>query len=132
VPTGTGNIGITAPKNQAVLRSAIISIKGAADGDVAKVVVNNYTLSQFKAGDKLWLYRMSDMLGNRKLGQQTITVRGYDQAGKLLDSETITVNILPAESGIATNNTDDNGRYWPSIRPGTLPPVPQTDNEPTI
>ncbi len=122
-----GSLSFTSIKDGDILTDEIILVSGTAPKNTAKISVNGYTLSQFSEGDTSWNYKMANAFGNRKAGDQTITVKALDADGEIIDTKTIEVHIEEfIEDGI-------NSKYMPNIREDTLPPVKQDDfGGPTI
>jgi hypothetical protein len=75
-------------------------IQGTTPKNTAKIVVNNYPLSKYRAGDTKWSYIAAVSLGTLKKGANDFNVRALDAKGKELASEKVTIVYKGAESGV--------------------------------
>jgi len=128
-----GGLTISDPAAGAIVDDAVITVAGNAPSNAAKIIVDDFTLTKFSAGDTSWSYRLSDVFGNRPIGSKTLVVEAYDADGKLIDKVQTTFMIeaakatpTPAASAKPAGTTDDK-KYWPEMRGDALPPVPQGD-----
>ena len=134
----TGILSITSPEKGSIQESPVITIRGTAPSNAARIDVDDYTLTQFSIGDTQWVYRLSDAYDNRPVGEQTVDVVAYDTDGDLIDTASVTFTIeeLPepeiSPSSESSSTTDSASPYAAEIREGTLPPVEQSLTEPTI
>jgi len=97
--TSTGGVKITSPNNGENLKSseAEFKITGDVPSDTVKVLVNNYQLQAYEAGDLTFTYRASSAMGNLTIGKKnTYTAKAYDKDDKLIGSANITIDV---ESG---------------------------------
>jgi hypothetical protein len=95
----TGGVKITGPNNGESFTSSDteFEITGTVPANTAKVVVNDYPLSLFQAGDTTFKYRAYASIGNLKIGEKnTFTVEAYDTNNTSLGKASITIDI---ESG---------------------------------
>lgn len=133
------------PKSGEEVDENPIDVLGKAPKGAAKIVVDDYPLSKFILGNTTWSYRMSDVFGNRPEGEKTVLVEAFDESGTKIASTKVTFTILPPKepptsspqgvSGSSNTSVSDNTesqKNWAEIRGGTLPPVPQDKNEPSI
>jgi len=120
-PADTG-LTIDAPANGAVISDETITISGKAPSNATKIVVNDFTLTLFRPGNATWSYKMKDEFGNRKTGTQSVRVRAYDSAGKLIGETSISITVGDAEKPI----------YWPEERGDYLPPIEGSEDGSTI
>lgn len=92
-----GQVTIATPADGATVDDETITISGAAPAGAARIVVDGYALSQYRAGDTTWSYRLADRFGNRTVGKKSITVQAYDSSGTLIDSAQISITIEAAQ-----------------------------------
>lgn len=69
----------------------VATLSGTVSG-AAKVVVNGYTLTKFKAGDTTWTYFANADYGLMREGQNSYEIIAYDASGKA--SAALTVKVL--------------------------------------
>lgn len=90
-------IAITSP-NQGEDHSTtetFFELSGPADTKVAKIIVNDYTLSAYKPGEGKWSYRASTRLGNAQPDQANrYTATAYDASGTKLGEDSITITVI--------------------------------------
>jgi hypothetical protein len=147
VATTAGSLTITEPAAESTTDADPIVIRGTAPSNAAKIVVDDYELSQFTAGDATWIYRLASVYDNRPVGETTVEVKAYDADDVVIDAFSVTFTIeetpvveTPAAETTQTppaTQTSDDGLLDDSFKSaeileGTLPPVPQNENEPTI
>ena len=97
--SSAGGVKIIAPNNGENLQTSEthFEIKGVVPTNTAKVVVNDYTLQAYEAGDTSWTYRASSTFKNLKIGKKnTYTAKAYDKDDELIGSASITIDV---ESG---------------------------------
>ncbi len=139
----SGGLTIDTPADGAMIDDAMIIVSGKAPSETARLVVDDYTLTAFTAGDTTWQYRMSDTFNNRPVGEITIKAIAYDSAGKIIESTQVTFTIEKAKevsptptptagSASATStaspkSTPSNSKYMPELRDDYLPPLPQDE-----
>lgn len=105
--TTTGGVKITSPNNgeNLVTSETAFEIKGEVPSDTVKVVVNDYTLSGYSAGDLTFLYRANSTLGTLQIGAlNTYTAKAYDKDDKLLGSATLTIDVESGSGGDGAPN----------------------------
>lgn len=99
--SGTGGVNITAPNGGQDLKTSDTEFEIAGDvpEGTAKVTVNDYTLSLFATGTTTFKYRAFKSIGNLEIGKVNVyTVKAYDDAGKLLGSDSITIDVQSGAS----------------------------------
>ncbi|MFH1218356.1 MAG: hypothetical protein V1679_00755, partial [Candidatus Peregrinibacteria bacterium] len=74
-----------------VVTSSLATLKGSVSG-AEKVVVNNYTLQQFKPGDQMWTYFANADYDLMQVGENTYEVYALGSDGSR--SESIFVKVL--------------------------------------
>ena len=96
----TGGVAITAPNSgkDGKTTKTDLTISGSVPAKTAKVVVNNYTLTLFEAGDTTFNYKATTTIGNLKVGKNTYSVKAYDSADKLLGQDSIILELESSES----------------------------------
>ena len=117
--SSSGGVKITGPNNGESFTSSEteFDITGTVPEGTAKVVVNDYTLSKFTAGDSSFSYKASTGFGNLNLGEKnTYTAIAYDAEGGKLGEASITIDV---ESGSASAPVitipSSNGSYSTSL-----------------
>lgn len=101
--SGTGGVSITAPNNGQDLKTTEteFEIAGIVPEGTAKVTVNDYALSLFASGSTTFKYRAFKSIGNLEIGKVNVyTAKAYDDAGKLLGSASISIDV---ESGASAD-----------------------------
>ncbi len=73
-------------------------IEGTTPANTAKVLVNDYPLSKYKAGETSWSYIAAVSLGNLKKGDNKFVVKAVDADEKELGSKTFTITYEGVES----------------------------------
>jgi hypothetical protein len=73
-------------------------IEGTTPANTAKILVNDYPLSKYKAGETSWSYIAAVSLGNLKKGDNKFVVKAVDVDDKELGSKTFTITYLGVES----------------------------------
>lgn len=94
---------VKAPKilqpSDTTISTGKVTISGTVGSDVEKVVVeadidgllDSYTLSQFKSGDTVWSYNVSEQFGNLQKGDNTYYVYAYDSENNKSEAAKITI-----------------------------------------
>jgi len=101
LPTATseGGVKITGPNNGESFETTEteFEISGIVPENTAKVVVNDYALSLFKAGDTTFKYRAYKSIGNLEIGKKNLyTIQAFDGDNNLLGQASIMIDV---ESG---------------------------------
>ena len=99
--SATGGVKITAPNNGESFTTSDteFEIAGTVPESTAKVTVNDYALSLYVVGSGTFKYRAYKSIGNLEIGKQNLyTVKAYDDAGKLLGSASITIDVQSGAS----------------------------------
>ena len=111
VPVGTATSAktveiLTPGKNNAIVAVSepVQKISGTLPKGTAKVVVNDYTLQKFSAGDTEFSYTAAVDFDSLKEGRNEYEVRAYDEDGKLLSSAKIAL-IYTKGSAAETDET---------------------------
>jgi hypothetical protein len=73
-------------------------IEGTTPASTSKILVNEFPLSKYKAGETKWSYIAAVSLGNLKKGDNKFTVKALDADGKDLGTKTFTIAYKGAES----------------------------------
>ena len=73
-------------------------IEGTTPADTAKLLVNDYPLSKYKAGETKWSYIAAVSLGNLKKGDNNFVVKAVDADDKELGLKTFTITYQGIES----------------------------------
>lgn len=73
-------------------------IEGTTPASTSKILVNDYPLSKYKAGETKWSYIAAVSLGNLKKGDNKFTVKALDTAGTELGSKAFTITYKGVES----------------------------------
>jgi len=74
-------------------------ISGLTPKNTSKVIVNNYILNKYKAGDTKWSYIAATSLGTLKKGKNNYTVSAFDSKGNILGTQDFTINYKGANNG---------------------------------
>lgn len=93
---GNGGVKITAPNNGESFKTSEtqFDIAGVVPANTVKVLVNDYKLSKFEAGQTAWTYKAYKSLGSLEIGRKnTYTVEAYDADEKLLGTASITIDV---------------------------------------
>ncbi|MBI2634792.1 hypothetical protein HYW82_03950, partial [Candidatus Peregrinibacteria bacterium] len=77
--------------------SRVATLTGGISG-AAKVIVNDYTLQKFKAGDVSWSYFANADFGLMKVGENIYQVYAVDAAGNKSEPLTVKVFYTPPAS----------------------------------
>lgn len=118
--TSEGGVTITDPNGGESFTTSEteFDIKGVVPEGIAKVTVNDYTLSLFEEGDTTYRYSAKSSFGNLEIGEKNeYTVKAYDADDKLIGSATITIDVqsgsasaptitMPTTTGIYTTTLD--------------------------
>ncbi len=100
--TSSGGVKITSPNNGESFETTetAFEIKGNVPSNTAKVIVNDYQLQAFEAGDTTFKYRANSTLGTLVIGQNnTYTVKAYDDEDELLGSASISIDVESGSDG---------------------------------
>jgi len=73
-------------------------IEGTTPAETARIMVNGYPLSKYKAGDTKWSYIAAISLGNLKKGDNPFTVKAFDKSGKELGAKSFTITYKASET----------------------------------
>jgi len=73
-------------------------IEGTTPANTAKILVNDFPLSKYKAGETKWSYIAAVSLGNLKKGDNNFVVKAVDADDKELGSKTFTITYQGIES----------------------------------
>ncbi|MBU1992839.1 MAG: FecR family protein [Patescibacteria group bacterium] len=76
---------------------SVVLVKGQVSGAVS-VTINDYTLTQFKPGDKEWLYYANEQHGNMNPGLNEYNVYAMDAEGN--KSEIVKFEIMYKKEGV--------------------------------
>jgi hypothetical protein len=98
LPTSNSNGGvkITAPNDGESFSTTEteFSIEGIVPEETVKVVVNGYTLTQFKEGDISWTYRAYASMGSLEIGaKNSYNVKAFNAEGDIIGSASITIDV---------------------------------------
>lgn len=93
-------------------------LRGSAAKGIAGIMVNDYRLQLFQAGDTAWSYLASTKLGNLQWGTNVYEVVAIDDAGNRSAPVRITILLEQGEEGIVANE------------PPATPPTPSQQNPP--
>jgi len=66
-------------------------VEGIAPENAAKIIVDGYELSQFSRGDKKWVFKISDRVGNR--ASKKYTARAFDLDGVKIAEDSISIEF---------------------------------------
>ncbi len=91
-PAGAGQIYRTQKEE--------IAISGTTPASTAGIIVNDYRLQLYRAGDTTWSYLASKALGNLKDGQNIFDITAIDNAGNRSAPVRITVMIEAGAEGV--------------------------------
>jgi hypothetical protein len=102
-----------------------VKITGTAPTNTVSIMVNDYRLQLYKAGDPTWSYIASKSLGNLVEGSNVISVRAIDSAGHESSPTTITITLLPAGQTPSSIPTASSSSAAPlpnnaPLKPGSL------------
>jgi hypothetical protein len=103
--TATGGVKITSPNNGESFTTSDteFDIIGEVPSNTAKVVVDDYTLSQYEVGDTTFTYKARASFKNLIIGQKnTYTATAYDEEDNVIGSASITIDV---ESGLSAAPT---------------------------
>jgi len=98
----SGGVSITSPNGgeSFVTSETEFEISGVVPSSTSKVVVNDYKLSLYNAGDTTWKYKAYKSLGNLLIGQKnTYTVKAYDSDDNEIGSASITIDVESGSNG---------------------------------
>jgi hypothetical protein len=73
------------------IKTGQTTIKGTTETETAKIIVNDYALQKFKAGDLNWSYAASESIGNLKVGDNEFKIIAVDAAGNLSPAAIISI-----------------------------------------
>ncbi len=76
-------------------QNAVVTLRGTAGAGTDAIMVNDYKLQLFKAGDTTWTYIANANLGNMNPGKNIFAVVALDSAGNRSATTTITVDYQP-------------------------------------
>lgn len=91
-----GGVRITAPNEGKSFTTSEteFELSGTVPAVTAKVTVNDYALSLYKAGETAFKYRAYASIGNLKIGEKnTYTVQAFDANDDLLGEASITIDV---------------------------------------
>ncbi len=100
--SATGGVSITSPNNgdNLVTSETSFEIKGEVPDTTAKVLVNDYQLQGFTAGDTAYKYNANSTLDTLKIGElNTYTVKAYDAEGELIGTAIMTIDVESGSNG---------------------------------
>jgi len=105
----SGEVRITAPSEKAEheVDFRTFTLEAKVPSNTANVKVGSYTLSQYKAGDSIARYYVSDANNNVSEGANTYTVTALDDNGNEIGRDSITVNVTAPEPDEESDDTDD-------------------------
>ncbi len=120
-------------------------LRGTTDANTASIVVNDYTLKLYTAGNATWSYLASLKLGNLKAGTNTFDIVALDKDGKRSTPATITIvqgeagGVVAATSSAAGGSTSSTSsiarpKNNAPLTPGILKvtgPTPGTEHAET-
>ncbi len=125
-----------------------LELRGTAAKGIAGIMVNDYRLQLFQAGDTAWSYLASTKLGNLQWGMNAYDVVAIDDAGNRSATARITILLEQGEEGIVTSKQPGTGdqepgtmnqnqetpapilRHNPPKEPGSLRMTAPTNGEP--
>ncbi len=124
---------ITAPIDT-VTTTGKLTIEGTVGSNVTKVVVesevdgntDSYTLSQFKEGDSVWSYNVSETFGNIAEGDNTYMVYAYDEDDN--ESSPAKIIITYDKDGVSDDDEEDEEDEEVSIEGDLEAPTVSTYN----
>jgi len=99
--SSSGGVKITAPNDgkSFTTTETEFEITGIVPEGTSKIVVNDYPLSLFKAGDTTFKYRAYTSIGNLKIGEKNVyEVSAYDENDKKLGEASITIDVQSGAS----------------------------------
>jgi len=70
-------------------------IRGTAPKGSNKIVINSYTLTKYRPGDKIWSYIAAKNMGTLKKGDNSYTVVAFNATGEAIGSESFKINYKP-------------------------------------
>lgn len=106
-PAGSGEtIRVTNP---------VVEVTGEAPPGTAAILVNDYRLQLFKAGDKTWSYLANAAYGNLLIGDNIFAVVAVDADGNRSASRTVTVVYEP-ENTINTGTGETVSSSEPALK----------------
>lgn len=85
-------------KNIAETTKGYHLIEGTTPEATAKILVNDFPLSKYRAGETKWSYIVAVSLGNLKRGDNKFTVKAVDADDKELGSKTFTITYKGVET----------------------------------
>ena len=74
-------------------------ISGLTPKTTAKITINNYLLSKYKAGETKWSYIAATSLGNLTKGTNNYVVNAYDSKGNSIATKKFTINYNGTDNG---------------------------------
>ncbi len=93
-----------------------VEITGEVSSGIAAVVVNDYKLQLFTAGNRTWSYLASTNLNNLNPGENTFTVYAMDADGNRSPTRTITIIFTPGNIQSGTGSTSNLSSSQPAIK----------------
>lgn len=75
-------------------------ISGTAPENTAKILVNDFALSKYKAGDTKWSYIAATSLGTLKKGNNIFTFRALDEDGEEIGRRSLTISYEGKSNGV--------------------------------
>lgn len=100
--TSEGGVNITSPNNgdNLVTSETSFQIKGDVPSTAARVLVNDYKLQGFTAGDTTYTYNANSTLGTLEIGElNTYTVKAYDEDDELIGTASMTIDVESGANG---------------------------------
>lgn len=83
-------------------------IEGTTPASTAKILVNDFPLSKYKAGETKWSYIAAVSLGNLKTGDNKFTVKAVDSSDNELGSKTFTITYKGVETAALASTGSDS------------------------
>lgn len=105
-----------------------LAISGTVPAGTAGVMVNDYTLQLFRAGDTTWSYLASTALNNLRQGTNVYDVYALDAAGNKSQPVRITILLGAGSEGVVSGSASSAAAIDESDLPQNAPLSPGTLN----
>jgi hypothetical protein len=105
--TTSGDLEIIEPSLRSTYSTSDkkITIEGTVPDNATKIIVDDYTLQQFSAGDETWSFNVSEQLGNRE--SKEFIAEAYDEDDNLIATDSIDITFTNSDDEDDSDSSDD-------------------------